>query len=170
MEKNKFILQIGTTVFILGLSVFLLVHSYLNPFTQQFDGLTPYSFPRAVLYLIAVLSIFELIATVVKFTRERKLCAARNEQMEKGEPVLPVRALVAMVSAVVYFFLWEYIGFTLSTLLMILFTSKYIRPTASWKSCILVAVGATAVVDILFMGLFSTPLPDPLLDWIRYGL
>ena len=74
----------------------------------------------------------------------------------------------ANVGIVIYAFLWNFLGFGLSTVLFVTLESHYLRPKTSFLKCLLVGVGSTLVLYFVFGLLFNfnVDFPEPILALI----
>lgn len=148
-------------------SVVVTINSFLNPVKAKFDSLGTYGVPRFILALIFVLSVIDIVKAVIAFVKEKKDVSASPET-ETKKPILPMKSLVAIVSIIAYFFLWDIIGFSISTVLLVGIVAKILSPeTKVWK-CLLVGLGTAVICNLIFVFGFSIGLPDPVIDWIIY--
>lgn len=148
-------------------SVVVTIHSFLNPVKAKFDTLGTYGVPRFILALVFVLSVIEIIKAVCVLVKEKKAVSVGSET-EVKKPILPMKSFIAIVSIVIYFFMWDIIGFSISTILLVSIVAKILSPeTKVWK-CLLVGLGAAVICNLIFVLAFSIGLPDPVLEWIIY--
>ena len=176
MKRNERIIQIGTTGFLLLLDIYVLWYSFANPFTNEFLSLGPYAFPRAILIVILLLSIGHLINGIIELKKllasEKEAAALKEKKSVEGtqDAIFPVGAVTAILAMVIYYFLWNILGFTLCTVIFITFCARFIQPSGSWKTRILVGIATAVVIDLFFVFVFSIHLPDPPLEWLRFRL
>lgn len=148
-------------------SVVVTINSFLNPVKAKFDTLGTYGVPRFILALIFVLSLIDIIKAIIDLVKEKKMVSTGVET-ETKKPILPMKSFVAIVSIIVYFFLWDIIGFSISTILLVSIVAKILSPeTKIWK-CLLVGLGTAVICNLIFVFGFSIGLPDPVVDWIIY--
>lgn len=154
--------------FELGVSVLLLIGAIFmekvaidtdKPVTD--GNLTSMAFPKVLYLVIIVLCVYLVIRGIIWFVKN---------PAPKGEGkavVVPFKSLVTFVMIVAYAFLWPIIGFTLSTFLFFFVESVFLsRKRPIWVT-LLLAVGITVFISVVFGVFFKVSFPDPLMDAIR---
>ncbi len=165
MSRNERILRLFLPLLFSLASAALLIYIQATKTQRRFEGPSPMSFPRVILWLILILSVAELI---LEFYRLAKAGGWKGIT-GKGLSIVPIPALIAVVTLVVYVLLWNVIGFTLSTAIYVGGVGKYLRKKRPIWECALVGIGFALLMYFLFVRLFAVMLPDPLVDLILYG-
>ncbi len=165
MSRNERILRLCLPLLFAVGSSALLIYIQANRTQRRYEGLSPMSFPKVILGLILVLSLIELVLEL----RSLKKAGGLKGITEKGLAIVPIPALVAIVTMVLYVVFWNIIGFTLSTAIYVAAIGKYLRRSRPIWECILVGIGFALLMYFLFVRLFAVMLPDPLVDLILYS-
>lgn len=165
MSRNERIIRLCIPVLFVALSIFLLGQIHATENTERvYQGLSPFSVPRVIIWLILAMSVVDIVKDVAALIKN----GGFGKDAEKGEAIVPLPALIAVVTLAVYVFLWKYIGFTLSTAIYVAGIGKYLRRNRPWWECAIVGVVFAIAMYLLFVELFAVMLPDPLVDLIRY--
>lgn len=174
MNREDKIIQIISTVVLTIADIFILVYMYMTPYSIEFISLGPYAFPRGVLIIILILSVYHLIKGIRDFGdlgRNTGITDNNEKDNEQAkEWIVPLPAVVCMVSLVVYFVAWNIIGFSLSTIVYLTIIPKILNREEKIYKCLVIAVVITLIIDLLFVFGFGINLPDRVLDYLRYGM
>lgn len=144
----------------LAVTVFIVTAIYLHadaglPTARIGDPLGPKAFPALVgggLILSAILLLLET------WTKRRALTDTRAEPRSKDEKHLYL-VMIAMVAwSAVYYFVFETAGYVLATPVFLFVLLCYFNPRKHLAN-VLVALGFTATVYLLFSILLGVPLP-----------
>jgi len=115
--------------------------------------------------MILILSAIDLVIEVFGLIKDKGF----SSYLDKGEAIVPLKAFIAIATLCIYAFLWNIIGFTMSTAIYVTLISKYLRRHVRWWICIVVGLGFAIFMYLLFAEFFGVMLPDVLIDGIRYG-
>lgn len=155
---------------IIGLALIcfcLLIYALSIPLPDQVTGggLTPASFPRALAFLIIVLSIVLIIQGLVK-----------SPEAGQGSLFGPFfgQMIVFFVMIVIYAFLMPEIGYVVSTLVFLSVSFVLIMPDRSCRNImtgVAFIVAASVVVYFIFGIFLSVPLIEgPVDEFLRHHL
>lgn len=122
------------------------------------SGMQSMTFPKGIFVIMLVFCTVKFILNLIEIIAER-------ESEEKFEHLHPVKLLL-LTMILVYASMWNVIGFGLSSAVFITLASKLLRRTCSWLKAILVGVGSTAFIYIVFGFLFNVDFPEPILNLI----
>ena len=137
--------------------------------SYNFDGIASMTFPKWIIGFTIFLSVLKL---------GMNLCAKSDPSEESEVEEAPElvdglshqasnrKKLISLVGIVIYAFLWNFLGFGLSTVLFVTLESHYLRPKTPFLKCLLVGVGATLVLYFVFGFLFNVDFPEPILELI----
>lgn len=143
-------------------AVFVYVGSYWIPATTS-DILGSRFFPKAVAVLIGILAVMQIIFSVSKI---KKLPAEESEKTEKKEGKRINKPLFLTTAALfVYYVLVLQIGFTITSILYLLFEGSVLMQKEDLKNkkkmtiLVLVAVIVPIFINTIFWKVFSIALP-----------
>lgn len=141
--------------------VFIFVGSYWIPATTS-DILGSRFFPRVVAVLIGILSIFQLLSAVGELKKLKDVdIKEEKEQVKLNRPFL-----FTTVALFAYYLLVLGIGFTLTSILYLLFEGVVLMRKDELKDkkkmviLILVAVIVPLFLNTIFWNVFSIKLPE----------
>ncbi|NYT78818.1 tripartite tricarboxylate transporter TctB family protein [Alcaligenaceae bacterium] len=134
-------------------------------FYFQLEGLPSVAqrLPGLLIWIVAILAILMLAEEAVKKRRLRKV----TQTVEDDAPLPPINWKVAIsfsVALVVYVALIPVVGYIITTIIFmagVLLFSQTIRA----RSAVLISVGLTAFVWVVFI--WALGLPVPLLPWLN---
>ncbi|RHP49582.1 tripartite tricarboxylate transporter TctB family protein [Clostridium sp. AF32-12BH] len=141
--------------------VFIFVGSYWIPATTS-DILGSRFFPRAVAILIGILSLMQLVSAL----GELKQMKAAGVKEEKEEKKLNKPFILTTVALFAYYLLVLGIGFTLTSILYLLFEGVVLMRKDEVKDkkkmiiLVLVAVIVPVFLNTVFWNVFSIKLPE----------
>lgn len=161
MRRNSKIFEIGVSIFLMLFSCFML-HIAITKDQPAGDGnLSAMAFPK-VLYIIIILMCLYLIVTGVLALKKYSL-----EKDAAKVPMIPLKSIVTFVAIVIYAAMWKVIGFTLSTFCFFFFESFYLdRKKPLWLTIVL-SIGATVIMYVVFGMFFKVSFPDKFMNMIR---
>lgn len=159
-QRKKVIFELGVEIFLAILVTVLLVISYQPQryLVTTGNNMGPFVFPRIILYLFLALLAFDGVRLAGILKR-----GAKNQTGEKVN-LLPKPVVLTLASVIVYAFLWNAIGFTLSTVLFLTIETKIVNNDVPFKNGLLVAIISTVILTIVFVILFKMEFPEPILD------
>lgn len=131
-------------------------------YTRTFPTLEKgYPGPSLFPNVLAVLMMIAGVGLIIQgFKRKQKFLMLETGDLDR-EGVINILVIVA--SVIVYIFLAEYIGFLILTPLLLIANMKWLK--VSWKWSVIVAVGVTVGIHLLFAKLLLVPLPWGLWGW-----
>ncbi len=146
---NKKYIEILLSIFLIILSVLL----YRSTAT----------FPKSALFTTAVyikfLSISLLIASLFMLIFAIKADIKERVNFTKD----PKKFFILILSLIIYVWIMRYVGFIISTLIFLITTMRFMGYDKFVKSLI-ISVGVTAFVYILFVKIFEIQLPEATLS------
>lgn len=134
------------------------------PQSAQFSpGLTPAAFPELLAYSLIVLGIISMGFTLLGAAQPQ------FEDVELGEAMSvrsSTRRAVLLFAAITGYLVGLYVlGFILSTVILLVGFLR-LAGKQSWFRSLLIAVGTTGVIILLFSTLLNAPLPQGIIfDW-----
>lgn len=137
---------------VLGLifTAYIFISSAAFP-TDKVMKIGPDFFPRLMATGMGIASIALLISTYINGT------TMVAEAISFKDPGIR-RAIIVFLSAIVYVFLMQVIGFILSTIIFMMFMMHKLQLT-SYGKMLLVSVLTAALVQLAFQGLLDIQLP-----------
>jgi putative tricarboxylic transport membrane protein len=137
---------------VLGLifTAYIFISSAAFP-TDKVMKIGPDFFPRLMATGMGIASIALLISTYINGT------TMVAEAISFKDPGIR-RAIIVFISAIVYVFLMQVIGFILSTIIFMMFMMHKLQLT-SYGKMLLVSVLTAALVQLAFQGLLDIQLP-----------
>ncbi|HHV64989.1 MAG TPA: tripartite tricarboxylate transporter TctB family protein [Peptococcaceae bacterium] len=165
MDKDKKFFEVVVSAFLLALTVFLLYISYTSPSTFVADGLASMDFPKSVFYIQAVLCLIVLVNSVKKYL----LCIKEERSTQVSDkvaktPLINSKVLISIILIIIYVFLWDYLGFILSSFIFFTVESRILdKEKALWK-CVIIGLLVALLSYVIFGILFQVSFPEPLLD------
>ncbi|MEZ3436239.1 MAG: tripartite tricarboxylate transporter TctB family protein [Lachnospiraceae bacterium] len=118
-------------------------------------GMKSYTFPLIMYGIMLVCCVILII--------QNRAAAAKSDKGEKPER-LDKRVWMTIAAILIYVALWKVIGFMLSTFLFVTGESKALKKDEPILRCAAVALGAVAVIYIVFVRVFSISLPETFLS------
>lgn len=147
----------GLTKFIIA-AVVAIVFSivfYLNTFKLTRAG---YLMPRILIVIIILLSVAMVVEAYFKEKRELKVSAESSEENEDTAKTNYVRVIVFTLLIALYIYSIKPIGYFIATPIYVIAAYLYLKAT-SFKYILLVSLGFTAFVYVLFVVFLKLPIP-----------
>ena len=161
--KTQKVAEILVSSFMIGLSIFMLYSAFTAPVPSRLRSteIAPMTAPKFILAILLILSVIQFYRSV-KWFMANKLPGIKVRFLEG-------KSAVILITLFVYVFLWNTIGFIISSLVVFVFTVKYLEPKRDLKKIILFGVLFVAVIQFLFGYVFKITLGEPLFNMIlRY--
>ena len=157
--------DIYSSIVLIIFAVFLFVGSWWIPPTTS-DILGSRFFPRAIAVVIGCLSLFQLVGavSVVKNRKEKEEAAEKKEAFS-------IPLLLTVAALFVYYILVLQIGFTITSILYLLFQSAVLMSKDDFKNrkkviiLVLVSIITPIFINVLFGQVFLIVLPEGNLFW-----
>ena len=155
--KTQNVAELAVSFFLIVFSIVMLYFAYTAQDPRSANKvITPMTIPKWILALLLILSISQFYKSVQWF-RANKLPEIKVRFLEG-------KATVTFVTLFAYAFLWDCVGFLISSFIMVVFIVKYLEPKRDLKKIVLFAVLFVVMIEILFGYLFGITLTEPLLD------
>ena len=158
------------------LAVFIVTFSYLfytamTSESYNFDGIASMTFPKYIIGAVIVLCVIRLVTNCCIAKKNQSAVLQKKEEQEESMNGLTPqqhsrKIMLTLLFIIVYSLLWNVLGFALSTCLFVFLEAKFLRPSSSWISCLVVGIGATVVLYFIFGFLFNVEFPEPILGLI----
>lgn len=158
MNKSRKLYENIILVAFLAFFSYLLYVAETSP-SYTFEGVASMEFPAAIFILMLVLCAVKLVGNIVVMVKEKGVGQASMER-------IPLQIWLSLAMIVAYSFLWHLIGFALSTFAFVTLESKLLRPKTPWIKAVLVGIGTTIVMVVVFTYLFNVDFPEPLYELI----
>ncbi len=157
--------DIYSSIVLIIFAIFLFVGSWWIPPTTS-DILGSRFFPRVIAVVIGGLSFFQLVGavSVVKNRKEKEEAAEKKEAFS-------ISLLLTVVALFVYYILVLQIGFTITSILYLLFQSAVLMSKDDFKNrkkviiLVLVSIITPIFINVLFGQVFLIVLPEGNLFW-----
>lgn len=154
MNKTEKLYESVVLVFFVVLfSYFLYIAKTADSYS--FDGIASMDFPSWIFMLVIGLSGIKLVVNVIRFIKNQDWIREKMEHTDR-------RVFITLVMIILYAFAWNVIGFSLSTFIFVSVVSKVLRKESPWMKSVLLGVGTTVVMMLVFGFLFSVDFPEPL--------
>jgi len=161
--KTQKVAEIAISSFLVVFSSVMLYFAFTAPVPSRLSGseIAPMTAPKYILAILLILSAVQLRRSI-KWLLANKLPGTKVRFLEG-------KSAVILITLFVYVFLWNTIGFIISSFIMFVFTVKYLEPKRDLKKVILFGVLFVAGVQFLFGYVFRITLGEPLFDMLlRY--
>lgn len=165
--------NIFLSVFTIIFSLFFLIESFNLPASRSAGTLGPAAWPTVLLSLMLIFGICLLINSIISFLKDKKAQESgfteangeliksetiiESEEME-GEIVFPYRYLFIFGTIFVYLILLSFIGFVLSTPLLIIAIAMFLGMRKIPQILSTSIIGSAALVYV-FILVLNIPLP-----------
>lgn len=146
MEKKKILIDLSMPIVFIAISLWMIIES--ATFTGEEGG-----FPTLIGYFMLIVALFILFTTLMQ-----------KESKVNFKNINKRKVIVVFIALVLYVALFKLIGYVLSTF----FLCAYVITTLGYKNyklTMLISVGVTLVVFVLFKIVLGVPLPLLLLDF-----
>jgi len=165
-EREQKFFEIIVTTFFIIFSIFMLIVAYTTEKVSNTSVvlIKAMTMPKAVLWLMLVISIFLLAQSVIWYIKNRG-----NEIWPEFKKLVHWKVAVTFTLILIYIFSWELIGFSFSTFIFFAIETKLIKPSQSITKTLVVSLIFTAAMYLLFGVGFKMFLPEPILDYLIYG-
>jgi hypothetical protein len=161
--KTQKVAELAISLFMIVFSIVMLHVAFTAPVPSRLGSsdIAPMTAPKFILAILLILSVVQLFKSI-KWFMANKLPGIKVRFLEG-------KSAVILITLFVYVFLWNTIGFIISSFIMFVFTVKYLEPKRDLKKVILFGVLFVAGVAFLFGYVFRITLGEPLFDMLlRY--
>ncbi|MBO6041028.1 MAG: tripartite tricarboxylate transporter TctB family protein [Oscillospiraceae bacterium] len=157
---NKYF-EVGVAVLLLIGAIYMEKVAFDTDKPVTAGNLSAMAFPKVVYMVIILLCAYLIVKGIVWLVKN-----PAPEGAAKAT-IVPVRSLVTFGMIIAYALLWTRLGFTISTFLFFFCESVFLsRKRPIWLT-LLLAVGVTAFISVIFGVFFKVSFPDPLMNAIR---
>lgn len=155
VRRTSFYENIVLGIFIAGFS-FLLYIARTSPSYAFGNDVASMTFPSAILGLMILLCVIKLVMNYM----------SKDKSSDDAVQSTPYKIYILLCAIIAYAFLWNGLGFSLSTAIFAAAMSKMLRPTCSWKKVCIVAVAVAIFMNLVFGVLFGVDFPEPILELV----
>lgn len=157
MKKEERFYERIVLLLLLAGSAFLYYNASQAKSVATGTDMTSMDFPKGILAVLMALCALKLAAG---------LAGLAKEKVEETAPPRDPRTALTMVFIVVYAFLWRILGFCLSSFLFFFAESLLLKRTLGKRQAVIISVGVTLTIYIIFGMAFGVDFPEPLLELI----
>ncbi len=166
MDIRKLKCEIGVTSFILAATIYLQYVAYTTKVRTNVQGMQSMDFPKIILYLLIILCLFILITGIRKLVKFRRLEKAQNQGQETVDkpPMIHKKIILSTGLIIAYAIAWNIIGFILSSIAFFYVESRVLDNEKPWWQVLLLSLGYTAIVYVVFGLAFRVSFPEPIFE------
>lgn len=165
MKRTERFFETTVIVIIMIVSVIMLVSAYTTKSYISTDGMASMDFPKVVLWMIMGLCTIVLIQSILDIIKNTK----REKEVKKADGEflhIPIKVLLIIALIIIYSLLWNFIGFTLSTLLLIVAVLFVLNHSKFTLKRFIISLVFSVGMYLLFAKAFAVPIPDILMESI----
>ncbi|MGN0305872.1 MAG: tripartite tricarboxylate transporter TctB family protein [Lachnospiraceae bacterium] len=155
-KEERFYERIVLILLLLGTFILYCNASRARSVTTGTD-MTSMDFPKGILILLAVLCGVRLIGNLIQSAKEKE---------EKQKVSVDKRTWITAIGIFLYAIMWKIFGFFLSSCTFFFLESLVLKRDVCKKQAVLISVGITTFIYIVFGMAFGVDFPEPLLELV----
>ena len=164
--SRKNLMELGADLFFGIFGIVVMAYSFLpqRAIVTIGDGIKSMTVPRIVIGLLLFLVLLDFIGVILRIKKNKIASKISRDAIDPNNVKKIITTLGVMV---IYVILWNIIGFTLSTILVIFVETKIVNRDIPSKKILVFGIAFTVLVLVIFGGLFAMDFPEPILEMIR---